>query len=123
MQSRGSDNCVMTSNGPTVFPTLLPNQLHHAWFPEKYQLAKESAITKAEEAYEAWKHALRNQGDGIPLYGKISDEHLVDPREEASVTDNTSEDDLDTDVLDDQDSLHDNDIDMTPADNNTSPIL
>jgi len=61
----------MTSNGPTVFPTLLPNQLHHAWFPEKYQLAKESAITKAEEAYEAWKHALRNQGDGIPLYGML----------------------------------------------------
>lgn len=47
----------------------------------------------------------------------------MDPREEASVTDNTSEDDLDTDVLDDQDSLHDNDIDMTPANNNTSPIL
>ena len=57
------------------------------------------------------------------LIGKVGDEHLMDHREDSSESGNTSEDEIDTDVLDDQDSLHDADIEMTPANNNVSPVL
>lgn len=54
----------------------------------------------------------------------MSDDHIMEHREESSASDNSSEDDNDTDVLEDQDSFQDVDIDMTtPSNNNTSPIL
>ncbi|XP_067937021.1 anaphase-promoting complex subunit 15-like [Watersipora subatra] len=108
---------------PSLFPALTPSQLNQAWFPEIDQLSDETVISKAEEMYEAWRDLYANQGDGYLPYGKVGEEASTDQREETSASDNTSDDDVDTDVLDDQESLHDADIEMTPVNNNVSPVL
>lgn len=60
----------------------------------------------------------------LTIVGKLSEDNPPE-REDTDVSgsDNSSDDELDTDVLDDQDSLQDADIDMnTPANNNISDI-
>lgn len=60
----------------------------------------------------------------MTIVGKLSEDNPPE-REDTDVSgsDNSSDDELDTDVLDDQDSLQDADIDMnTPANNNISDI-
>ena len=60
----------------------------------------------------------------IVVGNKVDDNPLDRDDSEVSGSDNSSEDELDTDVLDDQDSLQDTDIDMTtPANNNDLALL
>lgn len=60
----------------------------------------------------------------MPL-GKVTEDQVVDHEDTyVSGSDNTSEDDLDTDVLDDQDSLQDVDmgVDINAGNNNDMEV-
>ena len=69
----------------TIFPSLTPSQLNQAWFPETDQIADESVISIAEDAYEAWKRSISHLGAGSIHYGGLLQHIFLELLETSSV--------------------------------------
>ncbi|KAL5012794.1 hypothetical protein ScPMuIL_011345 [Solemya velum] len=96
-----------------MFPTLLPGVVDPLWFSVDKPCDDENELSELEDEHQAWLESISKKDDNIVPIGKTSEryEDEEDDEEDDEADDDdesdTNDDELDTDMIDDRDSVDD----------------